>query len=43
MKQNQEIPFNQVIKHIMLDKPPFYYFSEIPLSEYESEIGTLFK
>lgn len=43
MKQNQEIPFNQVIKHIMLDQPPFYYFSEIPLSEYESEIGTFLK
>ena len=40
MKQNREIPFNQVIEHIMLDKPPYYYFSEIPLSDYESEIGT---
>jgi len=40
MKQNQEIPFNQVIEHIMSDKPPYYYFSEIPLSDYELEIGT---
>lgn len=43
MKDRQEIPFSQVIQHNKLDKPPYYYFSEIPLSNYESEIGTFLR
>ena len=39
----QEKPFREVVKHIMTKKPPFFYFAEIPLSEYEKDIGTFLK
>lgn len=39
----QEKPFNEVISHILQDKAPYYYFAEIPLSNYEQEIGSFLK
>ena len=39
----QEKPFREVVKHIMTKKPPFFYFAEIPLSEYEKDIGSFLK
>ena len=43
VNNHQEKPFREVINHIMTEKPPFFYFAEIPLSEYEKNIGTFLK
>lgn len=43
VNKHQEKPFREVINHIMTGKPPFFYFAEIPISEYEKDIGTFLK
>ena len=43
VNKHQEKPFREFINHIMTEKPPFFYFAEIPLSEYEKDIGTFLK
>lgn len=39
----QEKPFNEVINHIIQQKKPYYYFAEIPISNYDHQIGTFLK
>ena len=43
VNKHQEKPFREVINHIMTEKPPFFYFAEIAISEYEKDIGTFLK